>query len=186
VHELVEVLDVQIESENDGFDEVHAQWVYHFFRSVGDRLRSSPSVLQTVRRRPNIHKTEEVPGMQPCVRAGGRSAAFLPVNCYLPSLTFRYLLFSRVCPAFSFFRTLFLTILTRNPPFVLFPADSFRYFMALYYIHLIRETRSLGFHLANPTGLRIAEANALWVGHKEGGMYCITSTAEGNVYKINV
>jgi len=72
--------------------------------------------------------------MQPCVRAGGRSAAFLPVNCYLSSLTFRYPMFSRVCPVFDFFviRTTPLTILT-STLCVLFLADSFRYFMALYY-----------------------------------------------------
>lgn len=62
MHELVEVFDMQTESKNNGSDEVHAH------------------VLQTVRGCPNIHKTTEVPGVQPCVRAGGRSAALLPIN----------------------------------------------------------------------------------------------------------
>lgn len=40
----------------------------------------STSILQAVYRRSNIHKTAEVSSMQPRIRAGGRSAALLPVN----------------------------------------------------------------------------------------------------------
>jgi len=72
VHELVEVFDMQIESKDDGFNEVHAY------------------VLQTVCGRSYIHKTAEVPSVQSCVWARGRSAALLPVNQYLSWLTFRH------------------------------------------------------------------------------------------------
>ena len=42
---------------------MHSGFIAFFLCSLGNRLHFLPSVLQTVRRRPNIHKAEEVPGM---------------------------------------------------------------------------------------------------------------------------
>ena len=84
---------------------------------MNNRLTLSlASVLQAVCGRSDIHKTAEVPGLQPCIRAGGRSTALLPVNQSLSSLAFRYLMLSPAYLIFDPSSTLFLANV--SPPLI--------------------------------------------------------------------
>jgi len=118
MYELVEVLNMQTESKNDCFDEVHAH------------------VLQAVCRRSNIHKTAKVPGVQPCIRAGGRSAALFPMIDLHPLII--HYSYSLVCAWYSTHaRTLtFILYLRLSSPIVL--CWIAHYFMALYCILRIK------------------------------------------------
>lgn len=134
-----------------------------------------------MRGRPNIHKTAEVSGVQPCVWAGGRSAALLPVNRPLSSLAFRYLMFTLV---YALRSTLSRTLLLYSH----LPHPLFLALLLLYgsLLHLPYQRNMITqIPLVNRVELRIMGFNPQQVRCGEYVWYGITSEAKENVNEVN-